>query len=592
MAEKNWLVDLNLNQNELRAVVLENLPLAPESGKEGQIYFHSVTNNKKLKYYRDGSWKKLIDEDDLSSFVPTYRTINGKALTSDIILYGTDIAMSSSDTTTLKVAIDGKQATITGAATTITTSNLTNSRAVISNGSGKIAVSDTTSTELEYVHGVTSNIQTQLNNKINKHSSVITAATKCKITYNSDGLVTGGSDLEATDIPAISLSKINDVTATASEVNVLDGITATTTELNYTDGVTSNIQTQLNGKENTSNKSDSYTVSSSTTYASTKALVDGLATKQATISDIVTIRNNAEAGANAAATIASYGDIVTHDADEFATAAQGAKADTALQSSDIINDVIHTDTDKPLSANMGKELSDRIANIANIGKYLANWNATTGLPTTNPSTSLPYVYTTGMYYVVSVVGSTNYKPNGSSYTGAASTTLETGNLAVGDFYIYDGTNWNLLKNTGVTTVFSNIGGDPYDNTNLANALNLKAPLASPALTGTPTAPTAATGTNTTQIATTAFVQSAIASASLIIAVNNPALTASSGVCTWTISNTLNNADVICTIKEVSTGEEIYTYVKYSASTITIKINSSSNITANTYRAVIIGQKVN
>src|SRR4029077_7463449 len=35
---------------------------------------------------------------------------------------------------------------------------------------------------------------------------------------------------------------------------------------------------------------------------------------------------------------------------------------------------------------------------------------------------------------------------------------------------------------------------------------LKAPLASPTLTGTPTAPTAATATNTTQIATTAFVK--------------------------------------------------------------------------------------
>ena len=41
------------------------------------------------------------------------------------------------------------------------------------------------------------------------------------------------------------------------------------------------------------------------------------------------------------------------------------------------------------------------------------------------------------------------------------------------------------------------------------ALALKAPLASPALTGTPTAPTAAAGTNTTQLATTAFVQRAI-----------------------------------------------------------------------------------
>ena len=41
----------------------------------------------------------------------------------------------------------------------------------------------------------------------------------------------------------------------------------------------------------------------------------------------------------------------------------------------------------------------------------------------------------------------------------------------------------------------------------------RAPLASPALTGTPTAPTAAAGTNTTQIATTAFVTSAVSSAS-------------------------------------------------------------------------------
>lgn len=41
--------------------------------------------------------------------------------------------------------------------------------------------------------------------------------------------------------------------------------------------------------------------------------------------------------------------------------------------------------------------------------------------------------------------------------------------------------------------------------NLVSDLALKAPLASPALTGTPTAPTATVGTNTTQLATTAFV---------------------------------------------------------------------------------------
>lgn len=60
---------------------------------------------------------------------------------------------------------NGKQDSITGAATTITSNNLTASRALISNGSGKVSVSAVTSTELSYLDGVTSNIQTQLNGK-------------------------------------------------------------------------------------------------------------------------------------------------------------------------------------------------------------------------------------------------------------------------------------------------------------------------------------------------------------------------------------------------------------------------------------------
>lgn len=42
--------------------------------------------------------------------------------------------------------------------------------------------------------------------------------------------------------------------------------------------------------------------------------------KQDSISDLSTIRSNAQSGASAATTIAGYGDIVTHDADEFAEA--------------------------------------------------------------------------------------------------------------------------------------------------------------------------------------------------------------------------------------------------------------------------------
>lgn len=68
--------------------------------------------------------------------------------------------------TATQAALNGKQATITGGASTITTSNLTANRALVSNADGKVDVSAVTATELGYLDGVTSNIQTQLNGKL------------------------------------------------------------------------------------------------------------------------------------------------------------------------------------------------------------------------------------------------------------------------------------------------------------------------------------------------------------------------------------------------------------------------------------------
>lgn len=65
----------------------------------------------------------------------------------------------------------------------------------------------------------------------------------------------------------------------------------------------------------------------------------------------------------------------------------------------------------------------------------------------------------------------------------------------------------------VVTVADNSHAHTVANvTGLQTALDAKAPLASPALTGIPTAPTAAAGTNTTQIASTAYVKTEIPSA--------------------------------------------------------------------------------
>ena len=76
---------------------------------------------------------------------------------------------------------------------------------------------------------------------------------------------------------------------------------------------------------------------------------------------------------------------------------------------------------------------------------------------------------------------------------------------------YD-TAWQTDLNSGV---WGSITGTLSSQTDLQTALNLKADLASPALTGVPTAPTASTLTSTTQLATTAFVQQELAAGTAV-----------------------------------------------------------------------------
>ncbi len=85
----------------------------------------------------------------------------------DILKYNTATSLWETSN-----ALSTKQDTITGAATTIVSSNLTASRALVSDGSGKVATNAVTSTELGYLSGVTSSIQSQLNAKIGSSVSI------------------------------------------------------------------------------------------------------------------------------------------------------------------------------------------------------------------------------------------------------------------------------------------------------------------------------------------------------------------------------------------------------------------------------------
>lgn len=85
---------------------------------------------------------------------------------SDIEGLQTTVGTLQTNVNNVQTALASKQDTVVGGASTITEDNLTASRALVSNSSGKVAVSDVTSTELGYLDGVTSNVQTQLNRKL------------------------------------------------------------------------------------------------------------------------------------------------------------------------------------------------------------------------------------------------------------------------------------------------------------------------------------------------------------------------------------------------------------------------------------------
>jgi hypothetical protein len=104
-----------------------------------------------------------------------------------------------------------------------------------------------------------------------------------------DGITSTTTELNKLDGFTGSATDLNyakdlrDTGVTTTEFNKLDGLTATTTELNYTDGVTSNIQTQLNAKA-ASNASPTITLSGDVSGSATLTNL-GNATITATIAD-------------------------------------------------------------------------------------------------------------------------------------------------------------------------------------------------------------------------------------------------------------------------------------------------------------------
>ena len=99
---------------------------------------------------------------------------------------------------------------------------------------------------------------------------------------------------------------------------------------------------------------------------------------------------------------------------------------------------------------------------------------------------------------------------------------------------------------------------------------------------------AASSASDTALASEKAIATALGNKTGKITATNTALTVSGGICTWTISNTLGTADVLVSVYEVSTNNRVVADISASSSSVVIKFNATGNISADTYRAVIIG----
>ena len=170
--------------------------------------------------------------------------------------------------------------------------------------------------------------------------------------------------------------------------------------------------------------------------------------------------------------------------------------------------------------------SDQVTLTANAGKLRSGSNdyLTKGENIDLGSYNLT---TTGKLLFANMYSALSDLPSATTYHGMFAHVHATGGA-----YFAHGGNWIQLANksyvdTQVSALVDSapatldtlnelaaaLNDDANFATTVTNSLALKAPLASPALTGTPTAPTASANTNNTQIATTAYVDSAVSGAS-------------------------------------------------------------------------------
>ena len=167
------LTDLNLNKNEIQNVAMQSVAGAPSSPVAGQFWFDSTNST---PYYYDGT--------EACAFGTSYVLPVATADVLGGVKKGTNVSIDSNGVLSVADASTSAKGLIEIATDTEVTTGTSETLAVNPK---------------------------QLATKVTANAA-ITGATKCKITYDSKGLVTSGADLQASDIPNLTTTKINALT--------------------------------------------------------------------------------------------------------------------------------------------------------------------------------------------------------------------------------------------------------------------------------------------------------------------------------------------------------------------------------------------
>lgn len=313
--------------------------------------------------------------------------------------------------------------------------------------------------------------------------------------------------------------------------------------------------------------------------------------------------------------------VISVDFDDVATAAQGALADTAIQPNDNIseltNDVGYITG--ITSGDVTTALGYTPYNSSNPSGYQANVIETIKVN----NTALTPTSKTVNITIPTQANDIGALPNSTKYGATIVVSLNTTDYKLTiTLKDQDG---NTLGTSQVVDfpIESVVVGASYDNTNkkiiltLQNGNTVDVPVGD-LVSGLQTEITSTNKLNADLVddstSTNKFVKSfeksywnskqdAISDLSTIrsgasdgatavqkYSTTNPSLTQSGGLCTWTITHNLGTKKVQVTVYETSSGDEVIVdSTRTSISVVTVKINSTSNITAGTYTVVVQGK---